>query len=83
VTVEVPAGETATVTFDRTFETVGEYPVAVGGADAGTVVVDSDDDENRQLSSSLGMAAAIPVVLGLFLALWRRRVDLIDALRYR
>jgi hypothetical protein len=68
VTVEVP---------------VGEYPVAVGGADAGTVVVDSDDDENRQLSSSLGMAAAIPVVLGLFLALWRRRVDLIDALRYR
>ena len=38
-TVSVPAGGTATVTFERTFESPGRYRIAVGGASAGTLAV--------------------------------------------
>lgn len=39
-TVTLDGNETATVTFERTFDEPGEYAIAVGGEDAGTLTVE-------------------------------------------
>lgn len=74
VTVSVAAGETRTVTLSWTFDDPGIYPVAVSGVDGGEVTVGAGDTTvNRLLSSGLGVTAGIPLVVGLLLALWRRK----------
>jgi hypothetical protein len=75
VTVTVPAGETRTVSVQHRFETPGIYPVSFGGVSAGEVTVRAGDSTaDRLLSSSLGVAAGLPVTLGLVLGFWRRRL---------
>ena len=50
--VEVPGGETATVTFEPTFPEAGEHTVGVNDARAGTVTVESVDPAQFEVSNT-------------------------------
>jgi len=50
--VEVPGGETATVTFEPTFPEAGEHTVGVNDARAGTVTVESVDPAQFEVSNA-------------------------------
>jgi len=82
VAVTVPAGETRTVSVEHRFGTPGIYPVSFGGADAGEVTVQAGNTTaDRVLNSSIGAIVGVPLVVGLVLAIWRRK--LFAAIRQR
>ena len=63
--VEVPAGETREVEFDRQFTEAGVYAISVGGVEGGDVVVGQDE---RELVASI-QATALPFLLAALLVL--------------
>ncbi|MFC4551967.1 MULTISPECIES: S8 family serine peptidase [Halorussus] len=86
--VTLAAGESTTVTFERTFETDGRYEISVGGTAAGVVSVTSvaaaetsetteSDDETRNSGGSgatpgFGVAATLAALLAGLLVVRRR-----------
>jgi hypothetical protein len=75
VTVTVPAGETRTYSVERRFDQPGVYAVAFDGVGAGDVTVAAGDTTaDRLLQSSFGIVVIVPLLAGLLLALWRRRL---------
>jgi len=66
--VELDAGDSTTVTFERQFDSPGAYELSISGADAGTVTVGSGM-LNRSFPSSSAAAAAPAVALGLLFAI--------------
>ena len=74
IEVEVPAGETREVTFEREFTETGVYTIAVDGIETDDIVVGQDE---RELVTSI-QATALPVVLAMLLVavLLRRKFDI-------
>lgn len=75
--VEVPAGGTVRVSFERTFDRRGGYDVAIGGRSAGTVQVESATGSVvRRYGSQYGWLVGVfsaPVGGGALVAVRRRR----------
>lgn len=73
--VEVPAGESRAVAFERQFTNPGVYAITVNGVNAGDVVVDSTAGEVRQLVVSI-QSATLPLSLAglLVILVLRRRI---------
>lgn len=75
VTATVPAGETRTYSVERRFDSPGVYSVAFDGVGAGDVTVAAGDTTaDRLLQGSFGVVVVVPLLVGLLLALWRRRL---------
>jgi hypothetical protein len=75
VTVTVPAGETRTYSVERRFDSPGVYAIAFDGVGAGDVTVAAGDTTaDRILQGSFGVVVIVPLLVGLLLALWRRRL---------
>ncbi|MCU4751894.1 hypothetical protein OB919_07845 [Halobacteria archaeon AArc-curdl1] len=75
VTVDLEAGETETVTLERTFENAGTYSLAFGGVDAGSVtVVESTlvSASVTELPGQTGVALSVPLLFGFGLFFSRR-----------
>lgn len=72
--VDVDAGDSTGVTFEHAFEDDGEYEVAIGDANAGTVTVSADTDtgDGGDGTPGFGSAAAVIAVFTL-LAVGRYR----------
>ena len=71
VELELEPGEEQTVSFVWLFEEPGEYAIAVGGVDAGTVTVGERSTISvgeRELSSTMSAAIAPPLGAGLLFA---------------
>jgi hypothetical protein len=75
--VRIRPGETVRVSFERTFDRRGGYEIAIGGAEAGTLRVESSTESTmRRYGSEWGWllgAASVPTLGAAFVAARRRR----------
>lgn len=75
--VRIGPGETERVSFERTFDRRGGYEIAIGGAEAGTLRVESSTEATmRRYGSEWGWllgAATVPTLGAAFVAARRRR----------
>lgn len=73
-TVFVPAGETNTVTFERTFETDGTRPIAVSGTSGDDLRVESASSLDVRVIPSRTQAIGVSVAALVIVLFWRQHL---------